>query len=74
MSGSFEDVPKDYSGKVFVIPVFFMWIDFTNEYVINTLKSKICYSLNDREGICFVARDDVAKTENGCYDISEIRK
>jgi hypothetical protein len=61
VSGSLEDVPKDYSGKVFVIPVFFMWIDFTNEYVINALKSKICYSLNDRKGICFIARDDVGK-------------
>lgn len=56
-----QDVPQNFNGKVFVIPAFFMWIDFTNNEIIHAIKGNICYSLKEREGICFIARDDVGK-------------
>tara|TARA_Y100000389_G_scaffold165150_1_gene169232 strand:+ start:1873 stop:2748 length:876 start_codon:yes stop_codon:yes gene_type:complete len=56
-----EDVPENFTGKVFVIPAFFMWIDFTNTEIIHAIKGNVCYSLKEREGICFIARDDVGK-------------
>ena len=56
-----QDVPQDYKGKVFVLPAYFMWIDFTKENIRYAIKSNVKHSLNNRNGICFVARDDVGK-------------
>ena len=56
-----HEVPENFTGKVVVIPAFFMWIDFTNNEIIHAIKGNVCYSLKERNGICFIARDDVGK-------------
>lgn len=61
ITGSFHEIPENFKGKFFIIPAYFLWIDFTNEEFLNVIKGNISFRMNERNGICFVARDDVGK-------------
>ena len=61
VTGSFHEIPENFKGNVCIIPTYFLWIDFTNQEILNIIKGNVCFSMNDRNGICFIARDDVGK-------------
>ena len=61
VTGYFHEIPENFKGNVCIIPAYFLWVDFMKEEILNIIKGNICFSMNDRNGICFVARDDVGK-------------